>query len=96
MTLCPIALAVGCKKCPAFSACPLKSVIGDQQFASLTGAAAYIDEHIGAKRDLLDSIGDGEEGAYFGVPQIDIGDGRVGPTSGEGNSSVFRFPLKDE
>ena len=30
MTLCPIAIAVGCKKCPAFSACPLKSVIGDQ------------------------------------------------------------------
>ena len=29
MTLCPIALAVGCKKCPAFSVCPLKSTIGD-------------------------------------------------------------------
>ncbi len=29
MTLCPIALAVGCQKCPAFSVCPLKSVIGD-------------------------------------------------------------------
>jgi len=29
MTLCPIALAVGCRKCPAFSACPLKGVIGD-------------------------------------------------------------------
>jgi hypothetical protein len=29
MTLCPIALAVGCKKCPAFTACPLKGVIGD-------------------------------------------------------------------
>jgi hypothetical protein len=29
MTLCPIALVVGCKKCPAFSACPLKGVIGD-------------------------------------------------------------------
>jgi len=29
MTLCPIALAVGCKKCPAFAVCPLKSVIGD-------------------------------------------------------------------
>jgi hypothetical protein len=29
MTLCPIALAVGCKKCPAFSVCPLKGVIGD-------------------------------------------------------------------
>jgi hypothetical protein len=29
MTICPIAIAVGCKKCPAFSVCPLKSVIGD-------------------------------------------------------------------
>ena len=29
MTLCPIALAVGCKKCPAFKICPLKTVIGD-------------------------------------------------------------------
>jgi hypothetical protein len=30
MTLCPIALAVGCRKCPAFAVCPLKGVIGDQ------------------------------------------------------------------
>lgn len=30
MTLCPIALVAGCKKCPAFSVCPLKTVIGDQ------------------------------------------------------------------
>ena len=29
MTLCPIALAVGCKKCPIVSICPLKKVIGD-------------------------------------------------------------------
>ena len=29
MTVCPIALAVGCKKCLAFSVCPLKGVIGD-------------------------------------------------------------------
>jgi hypothetical protein len=29
MTLCPIALAVGCQKCPAFNVCPLKEVIGD-------------------------------------------------------------------
>jgi len=29
MTLCPIALAAGCKKCPAVGVCPLKSVIGD-------------------------------------------------------------------
>ncbi|HNY48476.1 MAG TPA: hypothetical protein PKN64_16080 [Casimicrobium sp.] len=29
MTLCPIALAVGCKKCAIFSVCPVKGVIGD-------------------------------------------------------------------
>jgi len=29
MTLCPIALAVGCKKCPAFAICPVKGTIGD-------------------------------------------------------------------
>ena len=29
MTLCPIAIAVGCKKCPIFSVCPVKGVIGD-------------------------------------------------------------------
>ena len=30
MTVCPVALAVGCKKCPIFSICPLTAVIGDQ------------------------------------------------------------------
>ena len=34
MTLCPIALAVGCRKCPAFSVCPLKTVIGDHKKAA--------------------------------------------------------------
>ena len=29
MVLCPVALAVGCRKCPIFSVCPVKSVIGD-------------------------------------------------------------------
>lgn len=29
MTLCPIALVAGCQKCPAFTVCPLKSVVGD-------------------------------------------------------------------
>jgi hypothetical protein len=29
MTLCPIAIAVGCKKCPVFGICPVKGVIGD-------------------------------------------------------------------
>jgi len=29
MVLCPVAIAVGCKKCPIFSVCPAKGVIGD-------------------------------------------------------------------
>ena len=29
MTICPVALAVGCTKCPAVRICPLKSVLGD-------------------------------------------------------------------
>ena len=29
MTLCPVALAIGCKKCPVFKVCPVKGVIGD-------------------------------------------------------------------
>lgn len=29
MTLCPVAIAVGCRKCPVFSVCPAKGLIGD-------------------------------------------------------------------
>lgn len=29
MVICPIAVAVGCKKCPIFGVCPVKGVIGD-------------------------------------------------------------------
>jgi hypothetical protein len=29
MTLCPVALAVGCIKCPVFKICPGKGIIGD-------------------------------------------------------------------
>jgi len=29
MTLCPVAIAVGCRKCPVFRVCPAKGVIGD-------------------------------------------------------------------
>ena len=31
MTICPIAIAVGCKKCPTFKFCPLTTVLGDQE-----------------------------------------------------------------
>ena len=44
MTLCPIAIVAGCRKCPAFSVCPWKGVIGDTKKtpdtpAEKTGAA---------------------------------------------------------
>lgn len=31
MTICPVAIAAGCKKCPMFKVCPLKTVLGDQK-----------------------------------------------------------------
>ena len=31
MTLCPVAVAVGCKKCPLFKVCPAKTIIGNQK-----------------------------------------------------------------
>lgn len=36
MTLCPIALTVGCEKCLAVTLCPLKSVIGNYQAPEAT------------------------------------------------------------
>jgi hypothetical protein len=29
MTVCPIAIVAGCRKCPAFNVCPLKGMLGD-------------------------------------------------------------------
>jgi len=40
MTLCPIAIAVGCKKCPAFSICPVKGTLGDYKKDEPPAAAA--------------------------------------------------------
>ena len=33
MVICPVAIAVGCEKCPVFKVCPAKSIIGDQKKA---------------------------------------------------------------
>lgn len=30
MKVCPVAIAVGCAKCPVFKVCPLTRVLGDQ------------------------------------------------------------------
>jgi hypothetical protein len=29
MKICPVAIAVGCAKCPVFKVCPAKGLIGD-------------------------------------------------------------------
>jgi hypothetical protein len=40
MTVCPIAIVAGCQKCPAFSLCPLKTVLGDHKPGAETDAKA--------------------------------------------------------
>jgi hypothetical protein len=40
MTLCPFAIAAGCKKCPIFSFCPAKSIIGDYEKPDDSASAA--------------------------------------------------------
>jgi len=40
MTVCPIAIVVGCQKCPAFRICPLKGVLGDKPPAPAADAKA--------------------------------------------------------
>lgn len=31
MTICPVAIAIGCKKCPLFAICPVKTIIGNDR-----------------------------------------------------------------
>jgi hypothetical protein len=50
MTLCPVAIAVGCKKCPVFAVCPLKGIIGDYNpQADAKGGAGAAKKKSGAK-----------------------------------------------
>jgi hypothetical protein len=44
MTLCPIAIAVTCKRCPAFNVCPVKGVIGDYKKPEETQSRPQADE----------------------------------------------------
>ena len=39
MTICPVALVVGCRKCLAFNLCPAKGIIGDFK-KEISGPAA--------------------------------------------------------
>ena len=49
MTLCPVAIAVGCKKCPVFAVCPVKGIIGDYNKDADTKATARGKAKSGAK-----------------------------------------------
>jgi hypothetical protein len=52
MTICPIAITVGCKRCPAFAVCPLKGVIGDYKKPDDTQTKQHADQpQSGAKRE---------------------------------------------
>jgi len=52
MTVCPIAIVAGCRKCPAFKICPLKGVLGDAPPApeAQTGDKAAAKPSAGAKK----------------------------------------------
>ena len=60
MTICPIALVVGCEKCPAFSFCPLTTVLGDQEEKDENSPSnkvweenfPMVDEHLDKMDDL--------------------------------------------
>jgi len=45
MTLCPVAIAVGCRKCPIVSVCPVKTVIGDYVETKVAKPAAKKTKH---------------------------------------------------
>ena len=45
MTICPIALLVGCEKCPAFKFCPLTTVLGDQKKEDEVDASPMTSAH---------------------------------------------------
>ena len=62
MTLCPVALAVGCRKCPVFAICPAKSLI-----AALTELQDVLGAHQDSvvAREVLHRIG--PDSFQFGV-----------------------------
>jgi hypothetical protein len=64
MTLCPIALVVGCKKCPAFAICPLKSVIGDYKSevmrnSTIRSSASVMDAPLWDPTEAIAGLGRG-------------------------------------
>ena len=58
MTICPIAIAVGCKKCPAFKFCPLTTVLGDQEEDEIDSSNKVWEESFPTADEHLDKIED--------------------------------------
>ena len=52
MTLCPIALAVGCRKCPAVNVCPVKSILGDYKEGKKGDKSETDSSHIRKKESV--------------------------------------------
>jgi hypothetical protein len=50
MVVCPVAIAVGCRKCPIFRVCPAKSIIGDYKPPDPDATQPLPDPRKGAKR----------------------------------------------
>ena len=50
VTLCPIAIAVGCRRCPIFKVCPVKGVIGDMRPVAEPAKAAAETAPVRGKR----------------------------------------------
>ncbi len=51
MTICPVAIAVGCKKCPVFKVCPAKSTLGDHQPDSKPDVQKGGEDAVGERKD---------------------------------------------
>ncbi len=43
MVVCPIALAIGCLKCPIFKTCPVKGIIGDYKKPGIADKSVKIE-----------------------------------------------------
>lgn len=51
MTLCPVAIALGCRKCPVFGICPAKGLIGDFKADAADQAPAQKESAAAKKKD---------------------------------------------
>jgi len=50
MVICPVAIAVGCKKCPIFKICPATTTLGDQKAPAETSTKPVKKTATGSKK----------------------------------------------